>query len=295
MKRSRFRLFVQAAAFAFQNGYVKGFLKGNIYKGPLKRFCAPGLNCYSCPGAIASCPIGALQAVSGARGFGVSLYVLGFIVAVGALSGRFVCGWLCPFGLAERLLYKIPLMKKRKSLPGHRVLKWVKYVILALFVFLLPLLSGSPAFCEWICPSGTLFGAIPLLAVNESLRSLIGSTFFFKLSLLALIIVLSVKYSRPFCKYLCPLGALYGLFNPVSLYHFTVDMDKCTGCGACEKVCPMDVKVRENPDSMECIRCMECRKVCTAEAIRFSIELRDGKCLNSHHDRHRDSKQRKTT
>ena len=123
---------IQAVWAAATNSHFSGFVTGKIYTGKLKNVCVPGLNCYSCPGAIASCPIGALQAVSGARGFGVSLYVLGFIVAVGALSGRFVCGWLCPFGLAERLLYKIPLMKKlnlylnlRKRDPKKPLPKWM--------------------------------------------------------------------------------------------------------------------------------------------------------------------------
>lgn len=290
MKRSRVRLFVQAAAFAFQNGYLRGFAKGNIYKGPIKNVCTPGLNCYSCPGAVASCPIGALQAVAGSSAFNVSLYVLGFIVAVGAFSGRFVCGWICPFGLVQRLLHGIPLLKKRKNLPGHRVLKYLKYVVLALFVFLLPVLSGSPAFCEWICPSGTLFGAIPLTLVNESLRALIGSTFLWKVLVLTVVIILSVKYARPFCKYLCPLGALYGLFNPVSVHHIEIDSDRCTSCGACRAKCPMDIKVWENPDSMECIRCMECRDACKAGAIDFTLRFR----LSSGHDRHRNRKQRKT-
>ncbi|MGN0907557.1 MAG: 4Fe-4S binding protein, partial [Bullifex sp.] len=248
MKTSRIRLFVQAAAFAFQNGYLKGFAKGNVYKGNLKKLCTPGLNCYSCPGAVTSCPIGALQAVSGTASFTLSLYVLGFILVVGALSGRFVCGWICPFGLVQRLLHKIPVMKKRKNLPGHQVLKYLKYAVLAFFVFLLPVLSGSPAFCAWICPSGTLFGAIPLTILNGSLRNLIGSAFFRKASLLVLVMILSVKYARPFCKYLCPLGALYGLLNPVSVHHIEINHDKCTGCGACRTSCPMDVKVWENPD-----------------------------------------------
>ncbi len=294
MKRSRIRLFVQAACLAFQNGYLKGFAKGNIYKGPLKKICTPGLNCYSCPGAITSCPIGALQAVSGSSSFTLSLYVLGFIVAVGAFSGRFVCGWICPFGLVQRLLYRIPLMRKRKNLPGHRVLKYLKYVILILFVFLLPVFLGSPAFCQWICPSGTLFGAIPLTAVNKSLRALIGSTFLWKLALLVLVIILSVKYARPFCKYLCPLGALYGLFNPVSVHHLEVDHDKCIRCGKCMDACPMDVSIWENPESMECIRCMECIDACKRGAIRSTIEFRGGKCISSAHDRHRNCKQRKT-
>ena len=117
------RLIVQACFAALTNGYVRGFLEGKIYSGPLKQLCVPGLNCYSCPGALGACPIGALQAVLGSRGRKFSFYVLGFLLAVGAVCGRFVCGWLCPFGLFQELLHKIPFPRKIKKLPGDRILR----------------------------------------------------------------------------------------------------------------------------------------------------------------------------
>ena len=165
--KNRMRLWVQIVFTAVTNGYLLGFLRGRIYTGPTKAACVPGLNCYSCPGALGSCPIGSLQAVLGSRDYKFSFYAVGFLLFFGSLFGRFVCGWLCPFGLVQDLLYKIPLFKKRKNLPGHKVLIWAKYVILVLFVILLPLLvvdftgQGDPWFCKYICPSGTLAIASP--------------------------------------------------------------------------------------------------------------------------------------
>ncbi|NLD83109.1 MAG: 4Fe-4S binding protein, partial [Clostridiales bacterium] len=162
------RLWVQAAFAALTNGYVPGFLKGVIYRGPLKQFCVPGLNCYACPGALGSCPIGSLQAVLGSRDYRFSFYIVGFLMLVGAALGRFVCGWLCPIGLVQDLLYKIPFFKKRKKLPGDKVLVWLKYVMLVLFVILLPLFAvnavgqSQPWFCKYVCPGGMLMGGIPL-------------------------------------------------------------------------------------------------------------------------------------
>ena len=113
----RLRLLCQAAWFALTNGYAAGFLEKKIYTGKLKSLCVPGLNCYSCPGALAGCPIGSLQAVLSSSSFTVSCYVLGFLMMFGTLLGRFICGWLCPFGLVQDLLHKIPFPGKKKNLP----------------------------------------------------------------------------------------------------------------------------------------------------------------------------------
>lgn len=268
------RLWVQIAFTAVTNGYLFGFLTGKIYTGPTKAACVPGLNCYSCPGALGSCPIGSLQAVLGSRDYKFSFYVVGFLIFFGSFFGRFICGWLCPFGLIQDLLYKIPFFRKRKNLPGHKVLKWLKYVILVLFVLLLPLLvvdiigQGSPWFCQYICPSGTLTAGIPLVLLNESLQNAVGGLFIWKVTLLAAIIILSLWVYRPFCKYLCPLGAVYSFFNPVALYRYRIEENACIKCGKCHKTCKMDIKVWEQPNSLECIRCGDCVKACPTNAIK---------------------------
>lgn len=275
---NRFRHWFQAAWFALTNGYAKGFLEGKIYTGSTKTVCVPGLNCYSCPGAVGSCSIGSLQAVLDSQKFTFSCYIFGFLMAFGVLFGRLICGWMCPFGLVQDLLHKIPVFHKIKNLPGHKILKWLKYVILVVFVLLLPSIivniagMGSPWFCEYICPSGTLFGGIPLVIMNKGLQQAVGFRFAWKVLLLLAIVILSVKAYRPFCKYLCPLGAIYGLFNPISFYRFKVDELKCIKCGACQKACGMDIKVWEKPNSMECIRCGNCKAVCPKGAITSTVE-----------------------
>lgn len=264
---------IQALATLATNANLKGFFEGKIYTGNTKVACVPGLNCYSCPGAVGSCPIGSLQAVIGSKKFSISYYVFGIMILIGALLGRLVCGLLCPFGFVQDLLYKIPTPKFKIPEKIDRPLRALKYIILLVFVILLPMFLtnqfglGAPYFCKLICPAGTLGGALPLLATNEGLRSTIGFLFFWKLSILIIIVALSIFTYRPFCKYICPLGAFYSFFNKIGFYKMEFVSDKCVNCGLCEKSCKMDINVRANPNSLECIRCGACTAACRHDAL----------------------------
>ena len=267
------RIFVQTAWTFLTNCYAVGFAEGKIYTGPLKHICFPGLNCYSCPGALGACPIGALQAVIGSWNFKLAFYVSGFLIFVGALVGRLVCGWLCPFGLIQDLLHKIPFFKKISTFRGDKLLRKLKYVILVVFVILLPMFlvdllgQGAPYFCKLICPVGTLEGGIPLVLLNSAMHSALGWLYAWKNVLLVATILLSILIYRPFCKYICPLGAIYSLFNRISIFRYRVDEHKCIHCGACAKVCKMHVDPVKNANDPECIRCGKCKLVCPAGAI----------------------------
>ena len=170
------RKIIQIAAFGFTNSRLGNFAKGKIYTGEWKKFCTPGMNCYSCPAATFACPIGAMQAVAGSVDYKLSFYVVGFLLAIGVIFGRFICGYICPFGLLQELLNRFPV--KNVKLP-----KWmtrIKYIILVVFVILLPIMvtnylgMGDPAFCKYICPVGTLEGGIPLLSTHSELRQTLG-------------------------------------------------------------------------------------------------------------------------
>ena len=260
----KLRLAVQLLFTAVTNGYMYGFLNGKIYRGGLKYACVPGLNCYSCPGAIAACPIGALQALLNQRGFQIPFAALGVLFLFGSLLGRFVCGWLCPFGLAQDLLHKIPVFKKVKRLPCHRILKYAVLILLvgAGSMFLFGGYVKVPAFCKYLCPSGTLLGALPLLGANEALRGQAGGLFLWKLGILLGIVLLSLKAYRPFCQYLCPLGAVYGWFNRISLVQIHWEEGSCISCMACERACPLALSRQEISRSAECIRCGACVDAC---------------------------------
>lgn len=274
---ARFRGFIQAAATLVTNIHLPNFVKGGIYQGAGKTVCVPGLNCYSCPAASGACPIGSFQSVAGSSKFNFSYYVTGTLILLGVLLGRFVCGFLCPFGWLQELLHKIP--GKKLSTKRLKALTYIKYVVLLFAVVLLPVLvvndlgMGDPFFCKYVCPQGVLEGAIPLAIANAGIRSALGHLFTWKLVVLIAVVLLSVLFYRPFCKWICPLGAFYALMNKVSLLGIQVDACKCVSCGKCSRVCQMDVDVVRAPNHAECIRCGKCIGACPVDAISYRYGL----------------------
>ncbi len=271
------RRFVQIMTVCLTNWEMTNLFTGKIYKGPGKNLCAPGLNCYSCPAATLSCPIGALQTVGATSGFGFSFYVSGFLLLLGVLMGRFVCGFLCPFGFLQEMLHKIPVPKKKLFPP----LIYGKYIVLVVFVLLVPLLgasfgsTGLPAFCQYICPAGTLEGAIPLLLTHPEFRQVVGMLFAWKFAVLLGVVIGCMMVFRFFCKTLCPLGAIYGLLNPVSLYRLRIAENRCTACGICQETCPMDIDPASQSASAECIMCGKCVEVCPHQALYLGRENKE--------------------
>lgn len=254
------------------NANVQGFATGTIYQGNTKVFCAPGINCYSCPGAVAACPLGSLQGAFSSPNHSTLYYIVGILLLYGVLFGRMICGWACPFGLIGELLYKIKSPKLKKS-PVTRILSFFKYVVLVFFVFIVPIMYALrnmplPAFCKYICPVGTIEGGLGLLSnrVNDSLFSLLGPLFTWKFILMVSIVVGSIFIFRLFCRFICPLGALYGLFNKISVFGVKVDEEKCTHCNLCVSHCKVDIR---HVGDQECISCGECIGVCPTKAISW--------------------------
>ena len=260
---------MQVISAVLYNANIGGFASGTLFRGATKNVCVPGLNCYSCPGSVAACPLGSLQVALGTFPTAIPYYVIGFLLLFGALFGRVICSFACPFGLIQELLYKIPTPKLKKSRFTH-VLSGLKYVILGIFVIVLPfyylMRSGvvSPAFCKFVCPVGILEGALPLMAADHSLFEMTGALFIWKVIMLLAVVVSAVFVYRSFCRFLCPLGAIYSFFNRVAVFGIRVDEKKCTHCDACVRSCKMDVR---KVNDRECIRCGECREVCPTGAL----------------------------
>ncbi|MCX8160806.1 MAG: 4Fe-4S binding protein [Candidatus Saccharicenans sp.] len=275
------RIFQIAAALGFNLDFLSP-LKGNISQARTKGLCLPALNCYSCPAAIGACPVGALQnslnslrynLAAGQKKLG--LYVMGSIALMGTIGGRLPCGWLCPFGLLQELVYKIPLPKIR--IPAF--LTYFRYIVLVFLVWLLPLLVmdasglGWPWFCKWVCPAGTLEAGLILSGLDPGIRAQLGYLFAWKLGLLVIFLAWMSVSMRPFCRTVCPLGTMLGFFNRVSAFRMKVDLERCIVCDACQKICPVSIRIYENPDSSQCIRCLKCEQVCPTSCLSHGFSL----------------------
>lgn len=238
----------------------------------------PFLNCQACEMATGGCPIGMIQ--WGLINKKFPLFSLAILLLFGSILGRAVCGWLCPFGffadVLDRLINIKKLRSKIKVLPKAAFIKY----FLIIFIFTAPFWA-VPYFCIYICQSANIYGLLPyylttglegFTAAFQSTAWLRGIFFFHMVSMFILILLAIIVSGRWFCRYICPLGAIYGLFNYVSPLQVKHDSDKCTNCNRCIKVCPMDVDLRNKDFATVtgCIRCGRCIKLC--EARYFSIE-----------------------
>lgn len=257
----RLRRYVQVAAALIANARFLLDLRG---------VCFPGLNCWACPTAGFACPMGALQHGMAMLRVAVvvPLYVLGTILALSALMGRSMCGWLCPFGLVQDLLGRI----RRSHWRLPRWTGYLKYVVLVVLGLVIPYLTLQLWFCK-VCPQGALQGGILQPLVQPKLQAQIGTLWAIKIAILVVVLVASVLVRRPFCATACPLGALFSLGSRVSLVRLEYDRDACTDCMWCVRACPAGIDPRVDLNSNMCVSCMECAK-CPFDAIHVTTALR---------------------
>ena len=246
---------------------VSALVMNSYFLNVFKFVPCPGMNCYACPAAIFACPIGTIQHFAIIRQF--PLYTLGVLSLIGLAVGRLACGWLCPFGWLQELLYSV---RRRLHWPAWAVSErwhWLPYGFLVVLVVIVPLLTYEPWFSK-LCPVGTLQAGIPWVLLDAGLRSQVGWLFALKLLILLAFLLWMLATPRPFCRFVCPLGAIWSPFNRLSRLGMAVDENACTQCGTCQTVCPVDIGIYQNPASTRCVRCLECIKACPEAAIRLT-------------------------
>lgn len=225
-------------------------------------FVCPFLYCHGCPFAAFGCPIGLIQnfIVFGQ----IPWFTISSLGIYGVLLGRAFCGWACPFGTLHDLL---AYFRRGKSLK-IRPFWYMKFIMLFITIGV-AWYALDTLFCKF-CPAGSLFASIPFFILNPDIQ--VGFPFFIHMLTLALAIVLALMISRFWCRYLCPMGAIAGAFNKVSLLNMTFDEEKCMNCSLCLENCVMGIRELQNiGQSTDCILCGRCVEACPEKTLRFTI------------------------
>ena len=236
--------------------------------------CSPVFHCYACPLATFACPIGALAGFSSLHVMPYAL--IGMLLVVGGLVGATICGWVCPFGLAQDVAAKVT--RPKFNLPVWA--SYFRYVVLIGAVLAIPYFFGeaNPFFICRICPAGAVEAAGPNVVQQAMAAQKIVWPNTLKLTILGVLVIALFLTRRPWCKVLCPLGAIFGLFNRFSVFSMRLDKDKCTDCKLCQKLCEYGIDPHEKPNDPACVRCLECTD-CTPKALAF------GSIFGKHEDK----------
>ena len=267
------RLLAQVAAFAACNmGFVAATETGLV---------VPFMYCHGCPLASFACPIGALQHFLGKHM--APLFVVGLLGLAFLVLGRGACGWLCPFGALQDALMALArgkgppsarLLEKPRLrsalLRVDKIARSMKFIVLATTLISSFILLGS-TFC-WLCPIGALFAGIPYKLANPGAK--LGLPFYIHLFILALVLISALFVPRAWCRYICPLGAISGSFNRISIVGVELDEERCIACGACLRACPMGLTALSDiGKSVECLLCGRCVEACPQGALRMRMAV----------------------
>ncbi len=227
--------------------------------------CSPVFHCYACPLSTFACPIGVIATFSALHIF--PFIAIGLLITVGILFGTLICGWVCPFGFLQDLFAKIPT-------PKFDPPKWAgyfRYVILIGAVLAIPYFfgEGHPLFICRICPAGALEAAAPNMVGNAIAGKDVIWPNALKLTIVVLFLIAVFFVKRPWCRILCPLGAIFSLFNRFSAFFLRLDPSKCTHCERCHKLCEYGIEPEKSPNDSRCIRCLECTR-CGPDALTLN-------------------------
>ncbi|MDG6221401.1 MAG: 4Fe-4S binding protein, partial [Candidatus Thermoplasmatota archaeon] len=243
----------------------------------------PYFFCVASPGACAGCPLGTLQTgfINPIQNLPLLLFLVGFMGFLVLIFGRGFCGWACPIGFLNEVLYKFggPIRKMFAG-PGNKLEpvagacqkygvtpKYYKYIILIL-IPVASLLTGKLIFTE-IDPIGAVTGTIPRLFIGGF--QAVEPYFTIKIILLLMWVLIGIGIMRSWCRFLCPLGAAMAPGNKVSLLSLKYNKNTCVGCKACVKRCPMDIDMLKNQRDLECILCGRCVEACKYGSLDMTM------------------------
>lgn len=189
-----------------------------------------------------------------------------FFVGLAVVGNKLVCGWACPFGALQELLFSLPILRrlKRKKVPF-----WLSNAVRAfLFLLMLLLLFG-------------VLGGAKGFVVYHFMNPFNLFDLRFETPTILLTVVLALGLAlityRPYCQFVCPFGLVSWLAERISLLRVRVDRSRCNGCGACSRACPLqsaEHKVKGKVFAADCYSCARCLNVCPEQAISYGCSLR---------------------
>jgi len=185
-----------------------------------------------------------------------------FFIVLAVVGNKMICGWACPFGALQELIYSIPVLKKikRRKLPFVVTNTIRAGFFAAMLLFLFGIVGGRK-------------GTVIYHYVNPfNLFNLDFETLSILLTVLVALLGSFAVY-RPFCQFICPFGFISWIAERFSLVRVQIDEDTCTQCGTCIKACPLEAakgRVFGRRLSADCFSCARCLNVCPVDAIRYA-------------------------
>ena len=184
-----------------------------------------------------------------------------FFVVLAVVGNKLVCGWACPFGALQELLYSLPLLKrlKRRKVP-FLLSNSIRIVLfIATLLLLFGIVGGRKGFViyHYLNPFNLFnldYEALPIL-----------------IAIIAAIVLAFLIY-RPFCQFICPFGLISWLAERFSVARVRIDANRCNQCGACIRACPLEAakhKVAGKTFGADCYSCARCLNVCPQDAISY--------------------------
>ncbi|MFX0105490.1 MAG: 4Fe-4S binding protein [Candidatus Hodarchaeota archaeon] len=231
------------------------------------------------------------------------IFLIGILILIILFTSRFFCGWICPIGTIQDAFAAIPTNKKTIKINTHKSLLKIKYVIIIILIILtIPLVFiKSTDFSFYLLYRENLgdLGVKPLgyfslseyifvffpkmimeIFQTSSLAPIFANLLVFIISIFYLVlIILSIWYPRIYCRYFCPFGAVASVISDYSFLKLSRSPVRCLGrteCGVCEKICPKQIRMLDEPFEFftgkgECNYCLKCKESCPYNAIDIKI------------------------
>ncbi len=191
------------------------------------------------------------------------VWAFAFFAILAVIGSKLICGWACPFGALQELIYYLPILRKfkKRKLPFvvSNAVRATLFVVTLLLLF--GIVGGRKGFViyHFINPFNLFNFDIETVTVGATI-------------LVALVV--SFGFYRPFCQFVCPFGFLSWLLERLSIFRVKIDHDRCTNCGACIVACPLDAakdRVAGKAFPADCFSCARCLNVCPVDAIRYGL------------------------